>query len=140
MKNSILFLLLVYSSHIFAADYPDMVGAWSGQVRVISSGENVSDQVAFGGAVLSEQIITVTINYQEGETFIGNSRSSVTPRGQPSTAVWGALRSTGDEALFVTAGGGRGHLWFRGRDSFEYCITNLEESVITAYCGILTRK
>ena len=101
MKNSILFLLLVYSSHIFAADYPDMVGAWSGQVRVISSGENVSDQVAFGGAVLSEQIITVTINYQEGETFIGNSRSSGFADETRSNTALPTLRSPSSQPIAV---------------------------------------
>lgn len=142
MKNLILslFFILVYSAPVFAMEYPDMIGSWSGHVRVVSSGANVSDQVASGGAVLSDEEITVTISYQDGETFIGKSRSSATPRNQASTAVWGAMRSTGDEALFVTAAGGRGHLWMRGKNKFEYCITNLDESVITAYCGILNRK
>jgi len=142
MKNVFLslFFPLFFSIPASAVEYPDMVGAWSGHVRVVSSGTNVSDQVASGGAVLSELELTVTIDYQEGETFIGKSRASTTPREQASTPVWGAIRSTGDEAMFVTAAGGRGHLWLKQRNEFEYCITNLEETVITAYCGILNRK
>ncbi len=135
--SAFLSVALILPASLFAAEYPDMVGVWKGHIRVVSSGQ--SDQVASGGAVLSEVDITVTIDHQDGESFIGKSRSSDTPRNQRSTPVWGAIRSTGREAMFVTANGGRGNLWFGEENSFEYCITNLDDSAISAYCGLLTK-
>ena len=142
MKKLSVFLAvaLFLPTILFAAEYPDMVGVWKGHVRVISSGQNVSDQVASGGAVLSEVDLKLTIDHQDGESFIGTSRSSNTPNNQPSTPVWGAIRSTGKEALFITSNGGRGNLWFGSKDVFEFCITNLNETVISAYCGVLKKQ
>ena len=142
MKKLSVFLAvaLLVPTSLSAAEYPDMVGVWKGHVRIISSGQNVSDQVATGGAVLSEVDLTVTIEHQDGEVFIGKSRSSTTPKNQPSTPVWGAIRSTGKEALFVGANGGRGTLCFGADKSFEFCVTNLNDTVITAYCGMLNKQ
>ncbi len=141
IKTALISLIpLLFSSFLSAEDYPNMVGTWKGHIRVMSSGSDVADQVAQGGAVLSEIDLRVIFEHQDGETFIGKSRSSTTPRNEPSTPIWGALRSTGDEALFVTGGGGRGHLWLKSANEFEYCITNLEEIVITAYCGMMKRE
>ncbi|HIG43731.1 MAG: hypothetical protein ABGY96_20655 [bacterium] len=142
MKKLSVFLAvtLFFPPFIFAAEYPDMVGVWKGHVRVISSGQNVSDQVASGGAVLSQVDLKVTIDHQDGESFIGSSRSSNTPKNQPSTPVWGAIRSTGKEALFISANGGRGNLWFGANGVFEFCVTNLNETVISAYCGMLKKQ
>ena len=142
MKKPPLFLsaVLRFSTTVFASEYSNMVGIWKGHIRIVSSGATVANEVAKGGAVLSEVDLTVTISHQDGESFIGKSRSSATPSDEPSTPVWGALRSIGDEALFVTGNGGRGHLWLKEPNEFEYCITNLNESVITAYCGILKRN
>ncbi len=131
-----LYVALLASPFVSATEYPDMVGAWQGNVRIVSSG----DDVAQGGAVISNVELTVTIEYQDGESFLGSSRASTTPKAQPSLTVWGAMRSTGDEAIFVNSDGSRGQLWMKGKDSFEYCLTNLLDSVFTAYCGILTKK
>ena len=131
--------LVTFSLASYADQYPDMIGIWKGHIRVVSSGAAVADQVARGGAVLSEVDAIVNIDFQEGESFIGKSRAAQTPKTQPSTAVWGALRSNGKEASFVTSDGGRGQLWMQSENSFEYCITNLQESVFTAYCGILKK-
>lgn len=142
MNKSCLFLsvALMFSAHVFADQYPDMVGVWKGHIRAVSSGESLSDQVAKNGAVLSELDLTFTIEYQNGETFIGKSRSSTTPRGQASTPVWGAIRSNGKEAQFIAGNGGRGNLWFADGDQFEFCLTNLAEKIISAYCGILKKE
>lgn len=119
-----------------AESYPDMVGVWAGTVRTVSSG---SGQVARGGAVISEIDLKVTIHHQDGETFVGQSRSSQMSRDDPSVPVWGAIRSNGDEALFIGGNGGRGQLWFVGPEKFEYCLTNMQEQVMTAYCGVLEK-
>jgi len=141
MKILLLFMfsMLFLAAPVCAADYPNMVGTWVGNVRIVSSGAAVANQVVRGGAVITEVELRVTFDHQEGETFIGSSRASNTPKNQASTPVWGALRSTGDEAMFVTADGGRGHFWLRGDNEVEYCITNLRESIITAYCAIIRR-
>ena len=57
-----------------------------------------------------------------------------------SIRVWGAIRSTGEEASFITGGGGRGQLWFMGSEKFEYCVTNMQDEVMTAFCGILKKE
>jgi hypothetical protein len=138
MKKLLLFLVLALfiTPVVFATEYPVMIGVWQGNVRIVSSGSDVAQ----GGAVISNVELTVTIEYQDGESFLGNSRSSTTPKGQPSLTVWGAMRSTGDEAIFVNSDGSRGSLWMKGKDSFEYCLTNLLDSVFTAYCGVLKKK
>ncbi|MFT5690909.1 MAG: hypothetical protein ACI92E_000233 [Oceanicoccus sp.] len=131
-----LYFALLASTHVFASDYPDMLGVWSGNVRIVSSGEDVAQ----GGAVISNVDLTVTIEYQDGESFLGSSRAATTAKSQPSLTVWGAMRSTGEEAIFVSSDGSRGQLWMKAKDSFEYCLTNLLDGTFTAYCGILKKK
>jgi len=131
-----LFFALLVTPVVFASEYPDMVGVWNGNVRIVSSGEDV----AKGGAVISNVDLTVTIDYQDGESFLGSSRAATTPKSQESLTIWGAVRSTGGEAIFVSSDGSRGNLWMKGKDSFEYCLTNLLEGVFTAYCGVLTKS
>jgi hypothetical protein len=63
-------------SSVWAAEYPNMVGVWAGSVRVVSSGQQVSDQVARGGALIQDLDLTVTVNYQDREAFMGESLSS----------------------------------------------------------------
>ncbi|MFT5579352.1 MAG: hypothetical protein ACI9WS_002111 [Paraglaciecola psychrophila] len=138
MIKFLLFLTvtLLITPLAFATEYPNMVGVWQGNVRIVSSG----DDVAKGGAVISNADVTVSIEYQDEETFLGNSRSSTMRKGQASLAVWGAMRSTGSEAIFVNSDGSRGNLWMKGKNSFEYCLTNLLDGIFTAYCGVLKKK
>ena len=74
----------LFALPVIAADYPNMVGTGKGHIRVVSSGSSLDDQVAQGGAVLSEIDLKLTINHQDGETFIGKTRASTTPKSQPS--------------------------------------------------------
>jgi hypothetical protein len=140
LRPSLLLVVSLLSLPSVAEEYPNMVGVWKGHVRTVSSGSGVAGQVARGGAVISEIDLTVTFDHQDGETFIGKSRSSAQSRDQPSVPVWGAIRSTGTEAKFITGSGGRGDIWLMGPGKFEYCITNLLEGVITAYCGVLEKE
>lgn len=121
-----------------AADYPDMTGTWSGSVRTVSSGEEVRGEVARGGALLQEVDLRVTVDYQDGEVFIGESSSSA-PNSRP-VPVWGAIRSTGQEAVFVTGNGGRGQLWFNSATEFEFCFANQTPEQMAAYCATLSKQ
>ncbi len=135
-------LILISSIAVNAQTYPDMVGVWKGNVRVVSSGNINSDRLDRGGVIISEIELQLTIDAQDGETFVGRSRTATTPADNPGQHVWGSIRSTGDEALFITEGGSRGHLWFQSESEFEYCLTNLDQEVgtITSYCARLVKQ
>lgn len=133
-------LLLVSVATANAQGYPDMVGLWQGAVRVVSSGNADNDRLDRGGIIISEIELLLTIDAQDGETFIGRSRVSTTPADNPGSRVWGSIRSAGDEALFITETGARGHLWFDGPNTFEYCLTSLSEGVLTSYCAKLAKQ
>ena len=134
--------ILVFAASMFicgvrAAEYPDMVGVWAGSVRIVSSGSQVSDQVARGGALIQDTELTVTFNYQDREAFMGESLSSAADA-QP-VPVWGAIRSTGREGVFVTGNGGRGNIWFTSPDEFEFCFANQTPEQMSSYCAKLKK-
>lgn len=131
-------LLVVSLSGIAAAaEHPDMVGVWTGAVRLVSSGDQVEGEVARGGALISDVQLTVSVVHQDGEVFIGESVSDAP--GSTATPVWGAIRSTGREGVFVTANGGRGNIWFTTSTQFEFCFANQNQAVMSAYCAILRK-
>ena len=135
-----LFFAVLICLPVSAKDYPDMVGLWKGQVRQMSSGQVEGGQVARGGGVISDVEIRLTINHQDNEVFIGASRNSAMSKEQRSNPVWGAIRSTGDEALFVTGNSARGNVWFLSDTKFEFCLTGLTNpDELSAYCGILEK-
>ncbi len=68
-----LIIALSTPSTAHSVEYPDMVGLWAGEVRTVSSGEQVSSQVARGGAVIETIHLEFTVSYQDGEVFIGES-------------------------------------------------------------------
>ena len=115
-----------------------MEGAWVGGVRTVSSGEQVSSQVAKGGAVIQDIVLTFTVNYQDGEVFMGESLSNVADA--VPVPVWGAIRSTGREAVFVTGNGGRGQLWFTSPTRFEFCFANQTPEAMSSYCAVLDKQ
>ena len=133
-------MLLVFTFTAFsigAQDYPDMVGTWSGVVRVVSAG---TGEVAQGGMVISEMNIRIMIDHQDQESYMGRIRTSQMSSSDPSNRVWGTIRSNGEEALFITSGNARGQLWFHGDSEFEYCTTNMQEDVVQAYCAKLAKE
>ena len=129
---------LLLTGAVQAVEYPDMVGVWSGEIRTVSSGQEVSSQVARGGAVIQTVNLEFTVSHQDGEAFIGESVSNA-PSAEP-VPVWGAIRSTGREAVFVTGSGGRGQLWFNSPDRFEFCFANQTPEQMSAYCGVLDKQ
>ncbi len=81
--------------------------------------------------------LRLEITYQDGEVFVGESMTDA-PRAQP-TPIWGAIRSTGKQAIFVTSGGGRGNVWFNTPTQFEYCFTNQTQALMAAHCAVLKK-
>ena len=121
-----------------AVEYPQMTGVWSGEIRTVSSGSEVSAEVAKGGAVIQTLELTFTVSYQDGEVLMGESISNA-PHAE-AVPVWGAIRSTGKEAVFVTGNGGRGQLWFTSPSRFEYCFANQTPEAMSAYCAVLDKR
>jgi len=125
-------------SGAYAADYPNMEGVWIGTVRTVSSGEQVRSEVARGGALIQELDFRFTVSYQDQEVYMGESISNA-PNTQ-AVPVWGAIRSTGTEGVFVTANGGRGNIWFMTPTRFEFCFANQTPEQMSAYCGVLNKQ
>ncbi|NKB32158.1 MAG: hypothetical protein GKR91_03590 [Pseudomonadales bacterium] len=143
MKRTILSSLCLISAILVviqssAQEYPDMVGFWTGTVRVVSSGGG--ERLDVGGVTITEIDLELTIDVQDRETFLGRSRTSDTPRDNPGQHVWGSIRSTGEEALFITEVGAQGQIWFSSETSFEYCLTNLVDGTITSYCAQVNKQ
>ena len=136
-RTALTWVLLVFSIPAAAADYPDMVGTWSGKVRIVSAG---TGEVAKGGMMISEIDLRVMIDHQDRESFMGRTRNSQMSSNDPSNRVWGTIRSNGSEALFITSGGAKGQLWFNGSNAFEYCVTNRQDQQVQAYCAELTKE
>ena len=91
-------ILLAFTFSAVAQEYPDMVGTWSGGVRVVSSG---TGEVAQGGMLISEMNIRIMIDHQDQESYMGKIRTSQMSSNDPSPRVWGTIRSNGEEALFI---------------------------------------
>ena len=131
-----LFLLSCLSCPLFADSYPDMVGVWRGDVRLVQAGVS---GLAKGGMMVSDVKTTVTIEAQDGESFMGKTRNTQMTSNQASNRVWGTIRSNGKEALFITSAGARGKIWFENEKRLEFCVTNLQEEQATAYCANLDK-
>lgn len=138
MKKLMCLLLGFTMSSAYAAEYPNMTGVWQGTVRTVSSGEQVRTQVARGGALIQAIELRLTVNYQDQEVFIGESISNLADA-QP-VPVWGAIRATGKEGVFVTANGGRGNIWFTTPSQFEFCYANQTPEQMSAYCAVLNKQ
>ena len=138
MKKLMCLFLGSLMSGAYAADYPNMEGVWGGTVRTVSSGEQVRTQVARGGALIQELEFKFTVSYQDQEVYMGESMSNA-PDAQP-VPVWGAIRSTGKEGVFVTANGGRGNIWFTTPTQLEFCFANQTPEQMSAYCGVLDKQ
>ena len=82
--------------------------------------------------------LKLTVNYQDQEVFMGETISNA-PNAQP-VSVWGAIRSTGKEGVFVTANGGRGNIWFTARSQFEYCFANNTPEQMSSHCAVLEKR
>ena len=138
MKQSMCLFWGLFVSGACAADYPNMEGVWRGTVRTVSSGEQVRTQVARGGAVIQDLDFRFTVSYQDQEVYMGETASNA-PDTRP-VPVWGAIRSTGKEGVFVTANGGRGNIWFITPTQLEFCFANQTPERMSAYCAVLDKQ
>ena len=138
LSRIVIALSLLLAHFAISAEYPNMEGRWSGNIRVVSS--DTSGQVSTGGVIISESELVFTVDYQDGGTFIGRSRTSSMSASSEIINVWGSIRSNGDEAMFVTSTGGNGLIWFENSTAFEYCYTNITEGLVMAYCAKLTKQ
>ena len=133
-------LLLVLPLSLHAQNYPEMTGIWKGHIRIVTSPNLSSDDLAARGVIISEVDLELTIIAQDGEVFIGTSRLSSMARGADSIHVYGAIRSTGREGLFIDSLGGHGQLWFEDSNNFEYCYSSLGVESIVSYCAKLQKE
>ena len=138
MNKLFCFFFVLLTSGASAADYPKMTGEWTGSIRVVSSGEQVRQQVARGGALIQKVALNLTVSYQDEEVFIGQTTSDL-PNSVP-IPIWGAVRSTGKEGVFVTANGGRENIWFNESGELEFCFANQSQEQMSAYCGELRKQ
>jgi hypothetical protein len=128
---------LLLATSVPAQQFPDMVGTWTGTFQTVSSGISLRSEVARGGALIAETTISLVIHHQEGEVFIGDTKNRETA---VTTPVWGAIRSTGKEGIFVTSTGGSGNIWFDSPIKFEFCFASQSESALSAYCGVFNKQ
>ncbi|MBL4582768.1 MAG: hypothetical protein JKY29_13230 [Gammaproteobacteria bacterium] len=117
-----------------------MTGIWKGHIRVVTSPNLSSDDLVAGGVIISQADLELTIIAQDGEVFIGSSRLSTMARGAASIQVYGSIRSTGREGIFIDSLGGHGQLWFEDDNNFEYCYSSLGTDSIVSYCAKLTKE
>ncbi|PCI79190.1 MAG: hypothetical protein COB20_05245 [SAR86 cluster bacterium] len=123
-----------------AQDYPEMEGLWKGHIRMVESPKLVSSGLATGGVIISEADLVLTIIAQDGEVFIGTSRLSTMSNDAEPIHVYGSIRSTGTEGLFIDSLGGHGQLWFQDGNNFEYCYSSLGSDSIISYCAKLQKE
>lgn len=134
------FLTLVLSVSINAQEFPEMTGVWKGHIRLVSSPNLNETRLDVGGVLISEVDIELTIIVQDGEVFVGSSRLSNMASDADSIHVYGSIRSTGREGIFIDSLGGHGKLWFEDDDNFEYCYTSFVSGSITSYCAKLQKS
>jgi hypothetical protein len=134
-----LFVLILPLS-LNAQDYPEMTGLWKGHIRMVESPNLSESGLVAGGVIISEADLELTIMAQDGEVFIGTSRLSTMASEADVIHVYGSVRSTGREGLFIDSLGGHGQLWFQDRNNFEYCYTSLSSDSIISYCAKLQKE
>ena len=133
-------LLLILPLTLNAQSYPQMTGVWKGHIRIVTSPNLRSDDLVAGGVIISEADLELTISAQDGEVFIGSSQLSTMARGAEPILVYGSIRLTGREGIFIDSLGGHGQLWFEDNNNFEYCYSSLGTGSIVSYCAKLQKE
>ena len=117
-----------------------MTVLWKGHIHIVTSPNLRSDDLVAGGVVISEADLEFTIIAKDGEVFIGSSQLSTMARGAKPTHVYGSVRSTGREVIFIDSLGGHGQPWFENNNSFEYCYSSPGTDRIVFYCAKLKKE
>jgi hypothetical protein len=133
-------LLLILPLTLNAQSYPQMTGVWKGHIRIVTSPNLRSDDLVAGGVIISEADLELTISAQDGEVFIGSSQLSTMARGAEPILVYGSIRLTGREGIFIDSLGGHGQLWFEDNNNFDYCYSSLGNDSIVSYCAKLQKE
>jgi len=133
-------LLLILPLTLNAQSYPQMTGVWKGHIRIVTSPNLRSDDLVAGGVIISEADLELTISAQDGEVFIGSSQLSTMARGAEPILVYGSIRLTGREGIFIDSLGGHGQLWFEDNNNFDYCYSSLGTDSIVSYCAKLQKE
>jgi hypothetical protein len=117
-----------------------MTGLKKGHIRIVTSPNLRSDDLVPGGVVIREAGLELTIIAQDGEVFIGFSRVSTMARGAEPIHVYGSVRSTGREGIFIDSLRGHGQLWFEDNNNFEYSYSSPGTDSIISYCAKLQQE
>ena len=133
-------LLLILPLTLNAQSYPQMTGVWKGHIRIVTSPNLRSDDLVAGGVIISEADLELTISAQDGEVFIGSSQLSTMARAAKPILVYGSIRLTGREGIFIDSLGGHGQLWFEDNNNFDYCYSSLGTDSIVSYCAKLQKE
>jgi hypothetical protein len=112
------FFALVLPISLSAQQYPEMTGVWKGQIRIVESPNLDGIRLQVGGVIIREVDLVLT----------------------KPIPVYGSIRSTGTQGLFIDSLGGHGQLWFKDENSFEYCYTSMVDGTITSYCARLQKE
>ena len=124
------------------ARIPDLTGTWTARLRSIyrGVGELPGGLGATEGADIDYLRLTVEIEVQDGRLFYGTIRSQAPgAEADEPDEVFGAIRSDGKTAVYVTAEG-RGTMYFNSGEEIEVCGGRGSEEVMLAFCSALKRE
>ena len=118
---------------------PDLTGAWTARLRSIYRGVGALGLGSSEGADIDYLRLTVDIEIQDGHLFYGTIRSQAAgAEDAPAQEVFGAIRSDGKTAIYVTSTG-RGTMYFNSDDEIEVCGGRGDAEVMLAFCSPLRR-
>ena len=114
----------------------DLTGTWTANIRAIYRGESASLPLGSEGADIGYLRVTVNVEIQDGRVFYGTFHAG--DASAQTQEVFGAIRSDGELAHYVTANG-RGVMYFRSDDALEICGGQGGDDFMLAYCSPLLR-
>jgi hypothetical protein len=115
---------------------PDLTGKWSASLRSIYRGEIGNLDGGASGADIGSLRVTVFIEIQDGRVFYGHFQTGGSEA--PKEEVFGAIRSDGSVASYITEGG-RGLMFVNSPDEIEICGGRGGSDVMLAFCSPLHR-
>ena len=133
-------LVLILPHSLNAQRCPEMTVLCKRHIRIVTSPNLRSDDFVAGGAVIGEAGLELTLIAKDGEVFIGSPQLSTMARGAIPIHVYGPVRSTGREEIFIASLGGHGQPWFENNNSFEYCYSSPGTDSIVFYCAKLKKE
>ncbi len=118
---------------------PDLTGTWSARLRSIYRGVGALGLGASEGADIDYLRLTIDIEIQDGRLFYGTFHSQAPgAEDAPPQEIFGAIRSNGETAIYVTAAG-RGTMYFGSGEEIEVCGGRGDADVMLAFCSRMRR-